>query len=198
VFVKKALTQSTLELNTPYALAPGASLNYSLHSFSDLALAGETTVKLALERYNRENSTYSEIQTLFQGTHDYSVNGDFQHTGNYTPETVYPSGQYRLKLEVTAPNGVKELTRYQDFFYDRSGFKVTPGSVKPLRWLVPGESYTIPVYVRNISSNNDYHVTNGLCILRLLSPGNQEIVRKDDKKRGQSLMILEIGLSTLP
>jgi hypothetical protein len=103
-----------------------------------------------------------------------------------------------LKLEVTAPNGVKELTRYQDFFYDRSGFKVTPGSVKPLRWLVPGESYTIPVYVRNISSNNDYHVTNGLCILRLLSPGNQEIVRKDDKKRGQSLMILEIGLSTLP
>ncbi|MGD2093294.1 MAG: hypothetical protein PVH61_44450 [Candidatus Aminicenantes bacterium] len=103
-----------------------------------------------------------------------------------------------MKLEVTAPNGVKELTRYQDFFYDRSGFKVTPGSVKPLRWLVPGESYTIPVYVRNISSNNDYHVTNGLCILRLLSPGNQEIVRKDDKKRGQSLMILEIGLSTLP
>ncbi|MGD2092953.1 MAG: hypothetical protein PVH61_42715 [Candidatus Aminicenantes bacterium] len=108
VFVKKALTQSTLELNNSYAVAPGGSLDYSLHSFSDLALAGETTVKLALERYNRENSTYAEIETLFQGTHDYSTNGDFQHTGTHTPETVYPSGQYRLKLEVTAPNGVKE------------------------------------------------------------------------------------------
>jgi hypothetical protein len=72
VYVKKALTQSTLELNTPYAVAPGGSLDYSVHSFSDLAIAGETTVKLALEKYNRENSTYAEIETLFQGTHDFS------------------------------------------------------------------------------------------------------------------------------
>jgi hypothetical protein len=195
VYVKKALTQSTAELNTPYALAPGGSLDYSLHSFSGASIAGETTIKLVLEKYNRENSTYSEIKTIFQGIHDYSTNGDFQYSHIYTPETVYPSGYYRLKLEVTAPNGVKELTRYQDFFYQRSGFKVAPGAVKPLRWLVPGESYTIPVYVENVSSNNDYHVTNGLCILRVLSPGSQEIYRKEitdiDIARGSQLDLTE-------
>jgi ligand-binding sensor domain-containing protein len=154
-------------------------VNYSIHSFSEASIAGETTIKLVLEKYTRENSTYSEIQTLFQEAHDFSTGGDFQYNGSYTPETVYPRGSYRLKLEVTAPNDVKELTRYQDFYYNQSGFKVTPGGVKPSKWLVPGESYTIPVYAGNVSTNNDYHVTDGLCILRLMSPGGQEIYRKE-------------------
>jgi hypothetical protein len=89
-------------------LDPGAPVNYSIHSFSEASIAGETTIKLVLEKYIRENSTYSEIQTLFQGTHDFSTGGDFQYNSSYTPETVYPRGSYRLKLEVTAyPEGLK-------------------------------------------------------------------------------------------
>ena len=56
----------------------------------------------------KENSSYVEIKTLFQGSHDFNTLGDFQHIVTYTPETVHPSGSYRVKLEVTAPNGIKE------------------------------------------------------------------------------------------
>jgi len=57
VYVKKALTQSIVELNHSIGIDPGSSINYSIHSFSDSSIAGETTVKLALEKYTGENSS---------------------------------------------------------------------------------------------------------------------------------------------
>jgi len=113
VYVKKALTKSTVTMNKPYSLDPGGPVNYSIHSIANASIAGETTIKLALERYTRENSAYTEIQTLYQGTHDFSTGGDFQYNGSYTPETIYPRGEHRLKLQVTVPNtcGCKSFCR---------------------------------------------------------------------------------------
>jgi hypothetical protein len=45
--------------------------------------------------------------------------------------------------------------------------------------LIPGESYTIPIKIKNISITNNYNVKNGKCIIVLTSLNGQEIYRKE-------------------
>jgi hypothetical protein len=73
------------------------------------------------------------------------TNGNFYYNGIYTPGSIHSNGWYRLKLEVTAPNGLKEAMRCQYFSYDRSGFTVIPGKIQQngiiAAKLIPGQTY---------------------------------------------------------
>ena len=140
-------------------------MSYTVQSAAQASLEGETTIKVALEQNLRGTGQFTEIKTLNQTAHEFSTAGEFHYNGGYTPETPNPEGRYRVKLEVTAPNGAKELTRYQEIYYSRGGIQVAPGPVEPSRWLEPGKTYIIPIRVNNISSNHDYHIKNRICIL---------------------------------
>jgi hypothetical protein len=108
-------------------------------------------------------------------------------------------GEYRLKLEVTAPNGLKEPTRYQYFHYDRSGFTVTLGKIQvegglPATRFISGQTYTIPIKVKNQPRNN-YDVKNGSCTLVLQAENGSEAYRKEitgiELKSGEEKELLE-------
>jgi len=177
--VKGIQTVSGLTFNSDRQLTPGGPFDYSIQSkFVSAPLPGNSTIKLVLEKYNRETSQYEEIKILKEEAHDFYSNGDFHFTGTYTPETVHPYGRYRVKLEVTAPNGIKEEERYQNFIYGRSGFSVSLEKM-PQRLLVPGESYTIPIIITNISPTFNYTVKNGTYVVVLRSENNHEVFRKE-------------------
>jgi hypothetical protein len=177
--VKGIRTESRLHFNSSRQLTPGGPFNYSIQSkFVSTPLPGNSTIKLALEKYSSVSHQYEEIKILKEEAYDFNANGDFQFAGTYTPETVHPYGSYRLKLAVTAPNGIKEQERYQEFIYDRSGFLVNLAKMPQSR-LVPGESYTIPIKITNFDSINHYTVKNGTYVLVLRSENNHEVFRKE-------------------
>ncbi|MCP5053186.1 MAG: hypothetical protein GY940_38835, partial [bacterium] len=132
-----------------------------------------------------QNSQYAEIKTLCQAEHDFINNGNFQYSGTYTPQPVFPGDWYRMKLEVTAPNGVKEKLRYKYFYYSSSRFSVSPGFIrkedgKKAAHLVPGETYHLRLSLNNpvLDWNRAYDVKNGNFDILLESPSGQEIYRK--------------------
>jgi ligand-binding sensor domain-containing protein len=177
--VKGIQTESRLNFNSPRQLTPGGTFNYSIQSkYVSTPLQGNTTIELALEKFSRESNQYEEIKILKEEAHDFNANGDFQFAGTYTPETVHPYGRYRIKLAVTAPNGIKEQERYQEFIYDRSGFLVNLAKMPQSR-LIPGESYTLPIKITNFGSTNNYTVKNGTYVLVLRSENNHEVFRKE-------------------
>ena len=177
--VKGIQTVSKLTFNSQRQLIPGGPFNYSIQSkFVSTPLPGNSTIKLTLEKYSRASNQYEEIKILKEEAHDFNANGDFQFPGTYTPETVHPHGSYRLKLEVTAPNGIKEQERVQEFMYGSSGFLVSLAKMPQSR-LVPGESYTIPIKITNFGSTNNYTVKNGTYVLVLRSENNHEVFRKE-------------------
>ncbi|MGD2092848.1 MAG: CARDB domain-containing protein, partial [Candidatus Aminicenantes bacterium] len=177
--VKSIQTVSKLLFNSGRQLTPGSPFGYSIQSkFVSSPLPGNSIIKLVLEKYNRETSQYEEIKILKEEAHDFYSNGDFQFTGTYSPETAHPYGRYRVKLEVTAPNGIKEQERYQNFYYERSRFSVNLEKVPQSR-LVPGESYTIPIKITNISPDFNYTVKNGTYTVVLHSENNHEVFRKE-------------------
>jgi hypothetical protein len=179
LLVKGIRTVSRLNFNSDRQLTPGGPFNYSIQSkYVSTPLQGNTTIKLALEKYSRASNQYEEIKILKEEEYDFNANGDFQFAGIYTPETVHPYGRYRLKLEVTAPNGIKEQERVQEFMYGRSGFLVSLEKMPQSR-LVPGESYTIPIKITNFGSTNNYTVKNGTYVLVLRSENNHEVFRKE-------------------
>ena len=134
--VKGIQTRSTLKLNTPSPVAPGGSLNYTIHSaYITQPLPGNASIRVSLEK-----GTWNKV--IYETSHDYSLAGAFAYTGTYTPETVHPSGFYRLKLEVIAANGVKEQERYHGFAYNSSHFGVILEKVIAPS-LVPGDAYEL-------------------------------------------------------
>jgi len=184
IFVYGTLTENTLTLNTPTSVAPCGTLNYSITSryISD-PLPGNTNLKLTLEKRNSQDSQYTEIQTLYQVDHDFNQSSLFQYNGSYTPSSAHPTGSYRLKLEVTAPNGLKEPLRYRQFYYHPSGFAANLGKIRddtgaPATRLISGQTYTIPIAVKNLSGYN-YEVKNGSCTLVLQAENSSETYRKE-------------------
>jgi hypothetical protein len=195
IFVLSAVTDSSLKLNgsqyTNQFINPGGTLNYDIASqYLSNPIPGISTIKLSLEKGTSQgntlpqNSEYSEIKTLYQATHDFMANRNFHYSGAYTPQPIHPAGWYRLKLEVTAPNGLKETNRYSYFKYFQSSFDVDPGTLKQgaslLKYLIPGASYTIPITIKNpsIVGYHTYDVKNGCFELLLESPTGQEVYRK--------------------
>ena len=197
IFVLGAVTDSALKLNgsqnTNQFLNPGGPINYDIASqYLSNPIPGISTIKLSLEKGTTQgntlpqNSEYTEIKTLFQTTHDFMANGNFHYSGAYTPQPIHTAGWYRLKLEVIAPNGVKEANRYQYLSYKKSNFNVDPGTLQtagsPLKYLIPGASYTIPIKIKNphyvYGSFQTYDVQNGCFELLLESPSGQEVYKK--------------------
>ncbi|MCX6580277.1 MAG: hypothetical protein NT166_08835, partial [Candidatus Aminicenantes bacterium] len=182
-FLLGTMTNSTLKLNTPSPILPGGTLNYSITSRYIIdPLPGNTNIKLTLEKYNKANSQYSEIQTLYQLDHDFTQSPTFQYNGSYSPNPIHTNGEYRIKLEVTAPSGLKEPPRCQSFYYDRSGFNVTLENIlaeggNTATRFIPGQTYTIPIKIKNLPRNN-YNVKNGTLVLSI-SGNNDEIYRKE-------------------
>jgi hypothetical protein len=164
--VKGIQTISTLKFNSDRQLAPGGPFNYSIQSnFVSTPLPGDSTIKLALEKYSRESNQYEELKILKEEAHDFYSNGDFQFTGTYTPETVHPYGSYRLKLEVTTPNGIKEQARYQSFSYDRSRFFAL-FACPLLSFFFYGKTSGIPVSMEpptNTTINHSYPAAGRNC-----------------------------------
>ncbi|HLP46035.1 MAG TPA: hypothetical protein VK469_08815, partial [Candidatus Kapabacteria bacterium] len=152
IFLMGAMTESTLELNGKQNVnqffTPGSSLNYEVSSHYLLNIAGNSTIKLSIEKQINEengipqNAEYSEIKTIYEATHDFLTNGNFHYSGVYTPQPIHPGGWYRLKLEVTAPNGLKETNRYNYFYYFQSNINVGLGSInqegQSFKYLIPG------------------------------------------------------------
>ena len=196
IFLLGTMTESTLKLNGSLNInqyfTPGGVLNYEISSHS-LAnpLTGNSTIKLSLEKQITDgagipqNAEYSEIKTIYETTHDFLSNGNFYYSGVYTPQPIHPGGWYRLKLEVTAPNTLKESNRYNYFYYFQSGFNVSLGPInqdgKSFKYLIPGASYTIPIKIKNppINAFHTYDVKNGNFEILLESPSGQEVYRKE-------------------
>ncbi|MCU0286489.1 MAG: hypothetical protein MUF15_08815 [Acidobacteria bacterium] len=86
-----------------------------------------------------------------------------------------------MKLEVTAPNNLKETNRYNYFYYFQSNFNVGLGPINSSKYLIPGASYTIPIKIQTppIDAFRTYDVKNGSFELLLESPTGQEVYRKE-------------------
>ncbi|MCP4152718.1 MAG: hypothetical protein GY757_33605 [bacterium] len=186
VFMMGALTQSTLGFTADKRtrMEPGSSFKYTVNSaFTDTPQPGNTTIKVVLEQAGARYAEYNEIETLYQTTHDFTTANTFAYDTTYTPPEVLPNGYYRLKTEVTAPNGLKEKALYQDFRYERSGFNLLVNSLQKngetVENLIPGESYNIPISIKNPSTpDQSYDVKNGYCTI-LLKTGDKEVYRKE-------------------
>jgi hypothetical protein len=146
-------------------------------------LPGNTNIKVILEKRNSYDSKYTEIETLYQVNHDFNQDTGFYYNGTYTPSSVHPSGLYRLKLELTAPNSVKDPLQYRQFVYNSSGFTVNPGKIKdqegvPVYRFIPGRTYTIPITISNVSGYN-YEVKNGSYTIILKDETGAEAYHKE-------------------
>ncbi|HLP61017.1 MAG TPA: hypothetical protein VK186_19395 [Candidatus Deferrimicrobium sp.] len=195
IFLMGAMTESTLKLNGKQninqSFNPGSALNYEISSHYLPNITGNSTLKLSLEKQIHEGTAipqsaeYSEIKTIYETTHDFLTNGNFYYSGVYTPQPIHPGGWYRLKLEVTAPNGLKETNRYNYFYYFQSSFNVGLEPInqdgKLFKYLIPGASYTIPIKIKNppIDAYHTYDVKNGSFELLLESPTGQEVYKKE-------------------
>ncbi|HLP48968.1 MAG TPA: hypothetical protein VK469_23710, partial [Candidatus Kapabacteria bacterium] len=196
IFLLGAMTESTLKLNGNQNInqffTPGDPLNFEISSHH-LAnpLPGNSTIKLSLEKQINEengipqNAEYNEIKTIYETNHDFLTNGNFNYSGVYTPQPIHPGGWYRLKLEVTAPNGLKETNRYNYLYYFQSSFNVGLEPInqegKSFKYLIPGASYTIPIKIKNppIDAFHTYDVKSGSFEILLESPNGQEVYRKE-------------------
>ncbi|HLP44629.1 MAG TPA: hypothetical protein VK469_01705, partial [Candidatus Kapabacteria bacterium] len=207
IFLKGVVTQSSLKLTTATSspIPPGGTINYEINSTCiDEPLPGITNIKLILEKFIRQSSEFSEIQLIYQVDHDFTKNNIFKYSGSYIPASIHPGGLYRLKLEVTSPNSLKEPIRCCYFFYDQSVLITTLGKIQEeggvlADKIIPGHTYTIPIKVKNISRNN-YDIKNGNCTILLISDTGSEAYHKNITditiKNGEEIQLLETFVFT--
>jgi hypothetical protein len=136
---------------------------------------------------------------VYETTHDFNMLPTFNYSGQFTPAAILTNGAYRLKLEIFDPLGSLDQTSYQDLYINASYFSVYLKTLQKdglnVSDLSAGSTYTIPIEVKNLSSNFSYDVQDGKFLLLLKSKTGQELYRKQVTgikiKNGETIQLSE-------
>ncbi len=146
--VKYPLTSNTKIAVNPTWIKIGDPIQYNINTKNALDIPLEhVEIKVFLEKrqwpdylYNTLATVYNSIQTLGPGQ-TFSYSGTYTHIHN--PAEELPAGMYRLRTEITCPNGSKESAA-ADFSFTRSYINV---DIEPLMEPIGINSYRVRKYL---------------------------------------------------
>ena len=110
--------------STSYKIGAPVGYSLSIYNSARRVVAG-VNLRVAVEMKRWVENDYSEIKTIHQEVRDLEARKTYQYAGNYIQESgdYHPAGLYRLKLEITWPDGNKQYFYYL-FSYVRSNITI--------------------------------------------------------------------------
>ncbi|MCP5105302.1 MAG: hypothetical protein GY950_18080 [bacterium] len=183
--VKYPRTLTNIKVN-PSAIKIGDPINYSISTRNPGSKALENVeFKVFLEQRQWPDYAYTPIAVVFETTRTIGAYRTFNHNGTYTHPDPLPAGMYRLRSEITRPDGNKNSAR-TSFSFIKSHIQINtqpltiPGSTTFAdKYLEINENYAMKVYIRNLIPfyHTGVNVSNGKCTFIFAAESGEEAYR---------------------